>query len=436
MTAPAQTNVPLDEAPYSNAVSPETYQQGMVPSLGDVNSNAESVQYVDRQGGPFNVGIDLKGGWGDNLFNSARQWKSGAFAGFGVPIGFRWKSPTSHFDANYRLDWNKYPDYTSVKDNSQVYTHQWVHGTSDITRYFWNATAGRLTSLGQYLPTTIVVGSTGVAQASVGASVQADSYLVTNAATSLGVIHNTSEKDKITASLTGGWLEEAEQQPLPGQPRQVLRNDLGGLDLLFEHNTSLTSAVGAELTDVFIRGLAPRGHENYVAVEGIYRKNLSDHVALRVGAGPLFSTITGNLVKSSNDVSYAANADLNYTTTFARIDVAYARVFQLQYIQPATEAHQLSAVFDKALTNSIDLTIDTRYIRTVSDNASLEQSNFGIGARVDKHLTDNILIFASVARSQQSTPAFQGASYSYNRDDVFGGISFLLGNPLMRRKGQ
>ena len=437
VTVAAETNAPMDEAPYTTAVGPDTYQQGIVPSLGDVNSNADSVQYVDRQGGPFNLGFDLKGGWGDNLFNSARQWQSGAFAGLGVPAGLRWKNSTSHFDANYRLDWIRYPGFPAVNDTSQVYTHQLVHGTSDITRFFWNVTGGRLTSLGQYLPSTISIGNTGVSQAAVGATVMADSYIDTNAVTSLGFIHNTSELGKLTGSVTGGWVEEAEQQPTPGQPRWIIRNELAGFDLQYEHNQTRQSAIGGEVTDVYLRGLAPRGHENYVAVEGTYRRDLSGHVSFRAGAGPLFSqTSGGNLVKSASNVSYAANADVNYTTSFARIEAGYARVFQLQYLEPATEAHQISAVFDRALTSSIDLTVDTRYIRTVSDLAALRQSNFGVSARLDKHLTDSILLFASVSRSQQTTPIVGASSYSYDRDDVFGGITVLLGNPLMRRNSR
>jgi hypothetical protein len=441
VTVAAETNIPMDEAPYTFQVDPSTYQQGVVPNLGDVNSNADSVQYVDRQGGPFNLGLDFKGGWGDNLFDSAHQWQSGAFAGLGVPVGVRWKSSTSHFDANYRLDWIRYPGFPSVNDNSQVYTHQLVHNTSNITRYFWNATAGRLTSLGQYLPTSVSIGGTGVSQAAVGASSMADSYIITNAASSLGFIHNTSEKNKVTGSLTGGWLEEAQQQPAPGQPRWIIRNELAGFDLQFEHNQTQQSAIGAELTNVFLRGLAPVGHENYIAVEGTFRRNLSEHVALRAGVGPLFSltngiTNAGIPQKTTSDVSYAANAGLNYSTPFARIDFGYTRVLQLQYLEPATEAHQLAAVFDRALTRSIDLTIDTRYVRTVSDSPLLRQSNFGVSARVDKHLTNNILLFASVSRSQQATPQIQGTTFSYDRDDVFGGVTVLLGNPLMRRKGQ
>ena len=435
VSSAAETNVPMDEAPYVTPSGPEASQRGVAPSLGDVNANADSVQYVDRQGGPFNLGLDLKGGWGDNLFNSSHQWQSGEFAGFGVPVGLRRRSATMHFDANYRLDWIRYPGFPAVNDTSQVYTHQLVLSTSEITRYFWNVTGGRLTSLGQYLPASISIGSTGVSEAAVGATVLANSYIVSNAATSLGFIHNTSEQDKFTGSVTGGWLEEAEQEPAPGQPRWIIRNDLGGADLQYEHDLTLRSAAGVELTNVYLRGLTPVGHEDYTVVEGTYRRDLTDHLSLRGGLGPLFS-LTSNAQAKGSDVSYAANAELNYTTPFARMDLAYARVFQLQYLQPATEAHQLSAVFDRAITSTMDLTIDTRYIRTVSDSSSLSQSNFGISARVDKHLTNNILLFASISRSQQSTPVIQGNGYSYDRDDIFGGVSILLGNPLMRRKGR
>src|SRR5580704_5916693 len=69
--------------------APVTRDTVTTPNLANVNENADTTQYVDRESGPFNVGFDFKSGYGDNLFNTPGTRQSGFFAGFGVPVGLR-----------------------------------------------------------------------------------------------------------------------------------------------------------------------------------------------------------------------------------------------------------------------------------------------------------------------------------------------------------
>lgn len=421
--------------PGNTGPAPLSRDTASTPNLANVNEDADTVQYIDREAGPFNIGIDLKSGFGDNLFNSAGNKRSGYFAGFGIPAGLRLRRSRTLFDLNYRLDKSYYPQYSGVNNTSQVYTHQLERHASEHTTYYWNLAAGRVTSIGQYLPAFIPIGNTGVAQAPVSSTALSSNYNTTTLTTSLGFEHKVSERDQVLGTATGGWVEQAEQNKnaVPGQARQVLRSEVAGLDLRYEHATGPHSKIGGELTNVYIRGLAPRGHDNYTALEGSYRRNLTSHLDLRVAAGPLFSKASGDQLVHTNTFSYAASANLEYNIAHSRMAFSYARVLQLAYLQTATTANQFGVVFDRELTPTIDLTVDARYVRADSSSAILKQSQFGLTGKIDKRIAPNVLLFVSASRSQQKIPSALGNNNSFDRDDVFGGITVLFGNPIYRR---
>lgn len=413
--------------------NPTTRDTVATPTLASTNESAETLQYTDRELGPVNVGFDLKGGFGDNLFNLPGSNQSGPFAGFGVPFGLRLRNVKTQFNLNYRLDKVFYPTHTEVDNLSQTYSHQLEHHTSEHTALYWNLIAARLTSVGQYLPSIIPIGSGGVAQGPVAANALASSFTTSNAATSVGFSHDLSENDKVLGTLTGGWVEQAQGAAEPGMQRQILRNQVAGLDLQYERATSLQGTIGAELTNIYIRGQVPRGHENHVALLGTYKRKLAEHVDFRVGAGPLYSSTSGGIIGHETAFSYAATADLEYRIQHTCIAFDYARVFQLGYQQTASIANEFSAFFDRELVRSVDLTVDARYVRTDSRALVANQSTFGVEGRVNKSIAPNVLLFLSASRTQQQAPGILVNSNSYNRDDVFGGITVLLGNPLYRR---
>jgi hypothetical protein len=336
----------------------------------------------------------------------------------------------TQFNLNYRADKVFYPSHTEIEDFSQSYSTQLEHHSSEHTALYWNFIAGRLTGVAQYLPAIIPIGSGGVAQGSSAANAQETT--TSNIATSLGFTHDVSENSKVLGTLTAGWIEQA-QGTAPGTPRQISRNEIAGIDLQYQRAISLRTTLGGEVTQVYIRGLAPLGHENYVAVEGTYIRQLTDHLDLRAAAGPLFNSTSGNGVKSENDVTYAASADIQYRIQHTLMAFDFSRVFQLGYQQTASIGNQISASFDRELSHTLDVTVDARYVRSDSSSINLRQSVLGITGRVNKRIAPNVLLFLSASRSQQKTPAVLVNSNSFNRDDVFGGVTILLGNPLYSR---
>jgi hypothetical protein len=401
------------------------------PTLEGVNDNANSVNFMDREQGLLNLGFELRGGWSDNLFNTSQNTESAESYSVGVPIGIRWHGNTSDLDVNYRIEAWQYPEYSSVNSISQTYQHQWKYRTSDLTSYFWNGSAGRVASLGQYLPVVIAIGSTGVAQSSVGSSVLENSYVTTSAASAAGFLHQMSEHDSISGTATAAWIEQAQRQAAPNQPQAILRSEPAGLDFRFDHQSSSTVTIGAEVTDVYIRGLAPSGHVNYTTLEATSQLKITQALTLLVAAGPVFYT-TNSAVSDASSSSYSASATVNYATRAARISGGYTHVLQLGYLEPATTAHQLSLIFDRALTRSIDLTVDGRYVRTATDLPALRQSGLGITANATRYLTSKLGMVLAFTRFQQANVPGLANSAPIHANQFSFGITYLLGNPLTR----
>jgi hypothetical protein len=236
----------------------------------------------------------------------------------------------------------------------------------------------------------------------------------------------------MSGTVTFGWIEQAQETATPGTPRQLLRSQVSGLDLRLDHAVDPRTKVGVELTNVYVRGLAPRGHENDTSVQASYGHTLTSHLDFRVAAGPLFS-VSGGSATSNNNISYAANAAVDYHVAHALMGFAYARVLQLSYIQVATSANQFSASFDRELSPTIDLTLAARYVRADSSSVLQRQSTFGLSGRIDKRIAGNISLFVSGSRSQQRAPVALGNNNSYDRDEVLGGLTLLFGNSVYRR---
>ncbi len=430
--APAEPTAP-NPAPQYPGSSGYDFENSDANSLAFVNSNANSVRYVDRSHGPLNIGLEFRTSYADNVFDSPQQTQSGVYFLAGAPISYIHGTNQSRFVANYRVDGAIYPSYSEINSVSQVYLHRYERNTSEVTSFYWDFTAGRVSSLGQYLPALIPVGGTGVVPPSVGTAVLENSYTVSNVVTSFGVNHKFSEKDSISASATGGWLEEAQDKPAAGVPRQILRDEPLGGNVKWEHLVRPTTAIGAELTDLYVRGLAPVGHENYTAVEGTFRYNWTQYLSMRAAAGPLFNvsnstTAAGN----SHNLTYAVNAGISYSTIFARISGEYSRVIQLQYLAAPTPAQQISAVFDRSISRTMDLTVDARFVHSDAGPSVVSQTNYGLTGRVDRYITRNFSIFITAARFSLSSPPSNGTPLSYGRDEVAGGIHYSIGEPLER----
>jgi hypothetical protein len=428
---PNQPQVPAN----ADDTDPNYPQVGDSNPLGYVNANANSVLLTDHQQAPFNASIELRGSYTPNVFASSQNTMADGYFAGAAPVGYRFENADTRFSANYRIDGYIYPGYPEVNSISQVYTHRLQHRSSEETSYSWDVATGRTSSVGQYLPAVIAVGGTGVVQPTVGQNVAQNSYTTSNIVTDIGIVHRFTEVDRITATATGGWIEQHEIVAAAGVPAEILRSEPVGVDIQYDHRITAKSSLGAEVTDLYLRGLAPVGHENYAVTEATFKRKFSPYLAAEVAAGPLFSRQTSAQTGAASTTGYAANAGFDYDTTFARVTVNYSRVIQLQYQAAPVIANQVFGVFDRPISRDFDLTLVGRYIHSGSAVGEPAQDNLSLTGRLGYYLTSRLQLFVSGARFQLVSAPLPTRPLSYNQNVFSGGIDFLFGPPL-ERQGQ
>jgi hypothetical protein len=296
--------------------------------------------------------------------------------------------------------------------------------------------AGRLAGPGGYLAPVIPIGNTGVAQPAANSNTNSGTYSTSNVATSLGLNHQVGAKDTFTAVLTGAWIENDPGGSGSNANLGRQKDQIAGATLEFAHALKPKLDLRLEVTNVYVRGLEPRGHSNFASFEAILHQDLTHHTSYFVGAGPLWAASTQPAQPSTSVMTYAALFGLEHDSRTSKISGGYSRVYQLGYLIPASVAHQLSLEFDQRLTRRNDLTVVTRYIRLVGDAAVYSDSNFGISGRVNTHLRRGIDLFFSADRTQQTTPTVGAAYPAYNRNELTGGVTFIFGQPLTRVGGR
>jgi hypothetical protein len=407
-----------------------------VQSLADLDESASSVFYRDRETGPFHLGVELRGGWNDNLFLQANNGLSAGYFGIGVPVGLKVRGEKTQFNLNFHSDFSRYPSDSGVNSATYAYSHDLQHQSSERTSFYWGLAAGRLAGPGGYLAPVIPIGNTGVAQQAANSNTNFGTYSTSNVATNLGLNHQIGAKDTFNAALTGAWTESNPGGSGSNANLARQKDQIAGITLEFAHALKPKLDLRLQATNVYVRGLEPRGHSNFASFEAILHQDLTNHTSYFVGAGPLWAASTQPAQPSTSALTYAALFGLEHHSRTSKITGGYTRVYQLGYLTSASVAHQLSLEFDQRLTRRNDLTVVTRYIRQVGETAVNSDSNFGISGRVNTHLRRGIDLFFSADRTQQSAPNVRGAYPPYTRDELTGGVTFIFGQPLSRVGGR
>lgn len=397
-----------------------------VVNLAPVNQNAASVPYTDRGRGPFTFAVETTGVHTNNLYNQFQNPVAGEYIDLGLPIRMGLQSSRMDIGFFSRTNFTFYPSNSDVNHLSTIFTADLNRRATALTDWSLSLAGGRTTGIGTYLPASIPIGSTNVVQSGMINGLE-PSY---NLAASFGLTHRFSDTSRIVASLTGAWLQQPLSPRQQGVPFYLNRDETAGVDLHFQHAVSPRTAVGVETTYLFVRGLSPLGHSNYISVKGTYQYALSEHLVLDLGVGPLFDASSSHALGSDNRWTYTGNAGFNYQTSFGRIGIGYARIVQLGYLLASSAANQLSAVYDRPLNRYVDFTADARYVQAGSSKKLVsDYSNTGFSARFNFNLTPGLVLFAGSSYFGQD-----GQVGTLTHHDVSAGLTYTFGNSLARRR--
>ena len=415
----------LDNLDQSSLYPIQT-QMAETSNQNRLNENADTARYTDRalRQRPFYFSIETLGVWTSNLENTydSVPAKSGEYLRLGAPVGVHLWNARSDFNAFFRVDSSLYPGNSYLNHTSEVYSHQYIRKLSEVTTASWSLAGGHVVTLGQYLSPLIGVGSTGVVTPQQTGGLQATN----DAASTLTLAHQFSERDTITASGTVGWMDQpvvaVANAPTIGAYRQVT----GGGVLQWQHALNSREIAGVELNNVYVKGLTPGGDSNFASAKFTFSQTLTPHSFFTGGIGPLFlhSVVPG--IPNEDDISYAANASIDYTQIIGHISAGFARVYAVGYLSPSSVANQVYATFDRPLTGRFHLTADTQYIRTSLPAQQLagNYSQVGFTTRLDMYLTRNLIYQVGGSIFHQDATS-QIPGYRYNT--FSGGITYSFG---------
>jgi hypothetical protein len=392
-----------------------------------LNENADTSKYTDNTltHRPFYFSLEAMGIWTTNLERTYDNVPSisGEYVQLAAPMGVHLTNSRSDFNAFFRVDTNIYPGYTYLNHTSEVYSHQFVHQMSNITTSSWSLAGGHVVSLGQYLSPVISVGSSGVVIPQQTGGLQATN----DAATTYTLAHQTSERNTLTVSGTAGWIDQPVVATGSTQLIGAYRQITGGGVLQWQRALNTRQIAGVEVTDVYVKGLTPTGDSNFTAAKFTFSQTLTPHAFFTGGIGPLYvhSNVTGTPIQ--NDVSYAANASIDYNQLIGHISGGYSRIYAVGYLSPSSVANELYLTFNRPLTRKLKLTADTQYINTTlpAQQTTGTYSQVGFTSRLDMYLTRNFVYQIGGSIFQQDATS-QIPGYRY--DNFSGGITYYFGH--------
>ncbi|MGC2637996.1 MAG: hypothetical protein WA294_12515 [Acidobacteriaceae bacterium] len=397
-----------------------------MPNLQDLNQNAATHRSHDFGLGPFDVGSELTGTYTTNIFDNYLNGSTtgGGYFDGALPLAYTYKSDITTFGMFFRGDYARYPAQSELNHHSEIFDQSLTHQTSDITTWKWSVAGGRVVAVQDYLAPVISIGSTGVAQPSFASGL----HPMYNGASTLEVTHQLSDTDTVKASATGGWLQEPFTEG--AEPVAWNRESTGGADVAFQHALNPRQGIGVELDDIYIRGMSPVGRANFAAVQGTFQQALFEHVSVHVGAGPMYGDNASTYYPASNTLTYAADASINYKAPYGNIGLEYERILQVGYLQPASPAQMLMALYDRPLSATLNLTANAQYIRAdapgITATNATQYFNFGLSSRLSKSVTPHLSMFF------EGDVFYQGANNTeLGTNSATAGISWSLGNPFV-----
>jgi hypothetical protein len=399
-------------------------------NLEQLNQNAGSISYTDgvRKRSPFSFATEFSGVWTSNIYNTVDTTprQSGSYLDIGVPVALQLSGQQTNFSAYFHEDANIYPGYSDLTHTSETYSHQLTFRLSDRTLMSWSLAGGRIVTVGNYLFPIISVGSTGIALPQNSGGLKP----MYNAATTYAFVHQLSERDTLTASGTGGWLDDPEGESSVNGQNFSYHQWTGGGALQWQHALSPQRSVAVEVTDVYIKSLSPPGTGNFTTLSFTYSWNLARNLTFNGGAGPLFLEANQSGSEDVNKTSYNANASLDYRSRIGEIRGGYSRVYQISYLSEATIVNELSFELDHPLSRAMTLTAAGNYMRSpfTTNGNSQDFSQFGLSARLNIQLSHGFLWHVDESSFIQDAVTSATGNPGYHNYSLRYGITYSFGN--------
>jgi hypothetical protein len=434
----------LSSRAVAQAVPPATYPGGngnpadqplAGQTLGSsltLNQGANAIAAENESFDRFGLGLQASGGAITNFFGSQTNPQTAGFAQFSGDFGVLLHNERTRYFAFYQPQYNVYPQYSQVNNFGQSVFQSITHRFTEHTGIEWDTTAARYLSLNEFLPQALGIGGIGIVVPTPAQLLLENSFEVTNAATVLHLRSLMSARMTFDATLTGAYfLLIPTDVPGVGSSTGSERLVTGGADLQLNYQWTARDTIGVEATPIYIDGLFPEGHNVAETVQGVYQRQLSPTLSMRIGAGPLFFQSSSPLFGSVRSTSYSLNASLSRAIRQSQFTLSYSRGILVNFLSPAVASNTIGFNTYMPLKRNWIVLGNANYAHDAGTSTYGSATVYGGAGQIAYQVTPKFQIFARYSLLSQSYGSVAGApSYSFIRNQISSGIRFNLGNPI------
>lgn len=414
-------------------------QLGEQPGINRISSNIPLPNTLTRGTGLI-LSAQTQVGYDSNFLLLPTDVKGNNFDGMQFLVHYDVAFNRFGFLADYTPGFTLYPGYSSLTANTQGYSQSLDYRWSNRTALYWSATGLRLPSYsGIGLPQTLNVGGVSIILSNLANSIANNTEILYNASSTLGGSHAFSERDLVTFNAIGSWTEIKQQSPPPNTVPFGLRDQTLSADIHYQHLLDTRRSLGVEFTELYIRGLEPRGQQTTEVLLLTYQTPILGKTIATLGAGPLYAHASTHPSILLTGTSYAINAGLSRSVRNSQFNVQYQRGYQLGFISGSYISQSVSGGVSTPLTHHLVANGGASFVYSSqpgitpgSPSGAFYQQ--GYTGRVDyKFNHDNGLYFL-YAHSQFSangpTPGYE----AFNRSQYSVGYTYIFSRTNRERQ--
>jgi len=424
-----------DINPADQPLAGQTLGSSLTLNQG-VNAIGAENESFDR----FGLGLTAVGGEVTNFLGTQTNQQNAAYAQFLANAGLKLQSSRTRYYALYQPQYTIYPQFSAVNNFGQAFYQTLNHAMSERTVMEWDTTAARFLSLNEYLPQSLAIGGIGVVVPTLGTQLLENSFEMTNAATNISLRHLMSARMTFTGTLTGAYFLMVPAANVAGaNPNIAERFVASGADLRLDYQWTPRDSIGVEATPLYVDGLQPGGHQALETVQGIYQRQLTSTLTVKVGAGPLFSQTSSPLFGSANNDSYAVTASISRQLRQSQFSAVYGRALVVNILEPPVVADTAAGSAYLPMGGHWIFSGAGSYVYTGA-NATYGYGSgyfYGGSAQVAYQMTSKMQLFALYSLLSENFSSGPGtSSIGFTQNRFGGGIQFNLGNAITRGGAQ
>ncbi|HEX4020245.1 MAG TPA: hypothetical protein VHX63_03795 [Acidobacteriaceae bacterium] len=415
--------ISIDTALGSNVVLQPGSQPEQNRSIADI-----PLPISLSNGSGLIISAQTQSGWDSNALELPVDVQGNNFDGMQFLAHYEIASDRLGFQADYKPSFTFYPGLSALTSNSQSYSQRLQYRWTARTAMYWTALGAMYPSYANLvLPQSLSVGGVSIILANAATDLAQSTVNTANASTTIGVLHALGERDNVELSATGSWQQLIHQFVPPGTTPFNIRYQTLGADLKYLHALRPQQAIGFEFTELYVRGMEPRGQQTSEALLLNYQGAITQHTTFSIGAGPLFNHASAHPNVLLTGTSYAITASVAREIKLSQLYVQYQRAYQVGFIYGSMLSSIVSGGYIVPVTQHLTANLGASLV--LSHALFAQQGSFnqqGYTGRLQYAFNKHNSLYFLYGRSQiTSSPSSLGYN-DLSRSQYSGGYTYTF----------